>query len=345
MRRCVLLFVLAWPLFFSGSVGIGGTVLAQSAKLAEVKARGLIHCGVNTGIAGFSAQDEKGNWAGLDVDFCRALAAAVFKDASKVKFLPQEANERFKALKSGSIDVLSRNTTWTMHRDTQLGARFAGIIYYDGQGFMVKSSLGVVSVKELSGATVCVQQGTTSLLNLGDYFRAHQMDHKPIVFEKREDAVAAYGAGQCDAFTSDISSLYSVRLGLSDSDDHIVLPEVISKEPLGPAVRQGDPGWENVVRWVLFALINAEELGVSLGTVDESLGSTNPEIKRLLGKDGDFGVGLGLDKDWAYQVIKQVGHYGDIFERNLGAQSKLGISRGQNALWNDGGLMYAPPVR
>ncbi len=343
MKRSLALFVFAsivWTL-----AAIADKAIAQSKTLGAIKERGFLNCGVNSGIKGFSAQDEAGKWSGIDVDFCRALAAAIFKDGSKVKFLPQEAGDRFKALESGTIDVLSRNTTWTMARDTKLGARFVGIVYYDGQGFMVKSSLGVVSVKELSGATVCVQKGTTSELNLGDYFRAHQMDFKPVVFEKREEAVAAYGAGQCDAFTSDISSLYSVRVTLSETDDHVVLPEVISKEPLGPAVKQGDSGWANIVRWILFALINAEELGVSQKTVEESLGSTNPEVKRLLGKDGDFGVGLGLENDWAYQAIKQVGNYGEAFDRNLGAQSKLGISRGQNALWKDGGLMYAPPIR
>jgi general L-amino acid transport system substrate-binding protein len=323
----------------------GSAIAQQTSILETVKARGQLHCGVNTGIAGFSATDDKGNWKGLDVDLCRAIAAAIFKDATKVKFVPLTAKERFTALQSGEIDVLSRNTTWTMSRDTSAGLNFAGINYFDGQGFMIKKSLGVISAKELSGASVCVQTGTTTELNLGDYFRANKMDYKPVVFEKLPEAIAAYNAGRCDAFTTDVSQLYAIRLTLGKADDHIVLPEVISKEPLGPVVRQGEPQWINIVRWVLFAMINAEELGVNQGNVDAMLKSENPSIRRLLGTEGEFGAALGLDNDWAYQIVKLVGNYGESFARNVGKGSPLGIERGLNALWKDGGLQYAPPIR
>jgi general L-amino acid transport system substrate-binding protein len=321
-----------------------GPVLAEST-LQKVKDRGGLTCGVNTGIAGFSAPDDKGNWSGIDVDVCRAVAAAIFKDPSKVKFVPLTAKERFTALQSGEIDVLSRNTTWTMSRDTSAGMNFAGINYYDGQGFMVNKALGVKSAKELSGASICVQTGTTTELNVADYFRQNGITYKPVVFEKLPETIAAYNAGRCDVYTSDASQLYAMRLTLGNPADHIVLPEVISKEPLGPAVRQGDAEWANIVRWVLFALVNAEEFGVTSKNLDQMRDSTNPEIKRLLGTEGEFGKGIGLDNDWAYQAIKAVGNYGESFERNVGQGSRLNISRGQNALWRDGGLQYAPPIR
>jgi general L-amino acid transport system substrate-binding protein len=321
-----------------------GPVLAEST-LQKVKDRGELTCGVNTGIAGFSAPDDKGNWSGIDVDVCRAVAAAIFKDPSKVKFVPLTAKERFTALQSGEIDVLSRNTTWTMSRDTSAGMNFAGINYYDGQGFMVNKALGVKSAKELSGASICVQTGTTTELNVADYFRQNGITYKPVVFEKLPETIAAYNAGRCDVYTSDASQLYAMRLTLGNPADHIVLPEVISKEPLGPAVRQGDAEWANIVRWVLFALVNAEEFGVTSKNLDQMRDTTNPEIKRLLGTEGEFGKGIGLDNDWAYQAIKAVGNYGESFERNVGQGSRLNISRGQNALWRDGGLQYAPPIR
>lgn len=317
----------------------------QSSVLETVKSRGQLFCGVNTGLAGFGAPDDKGNWKGLDVDLCRAISAAIFKDPNKVKFVPLTAKERFTALQSGEIDVLSRNTTWTMSRDTAFGLSFAGINYYDGQGFMVKRSLGVVSAKELSGASICVQTGTTTEKNLADYFRSNKMEYKLVVFEKLPEAIAAYNAGRCDSFTTDVSQLYAIRLTLGKADDHVVLPEIISKEPLGPVVRQGDAQWLNIVRWTLNAMLNAEELGVNQANVDSMLNSDNPSIRRLLGKEDEFGPAIGLENDWAFQIIKLVGNYGDSFARNVGAQSPLGIARGQNALWKDGGLQYAPPIR
>ncbi len=325
--------------------GLATAPVAAQGTLQKVKDRGALVCGVNTGLAGFSAPDDKGKWSGIDVDLCRAIAAAIFKDESKVKYVPLTAKERFTALQSGEVDILSRNTTWTMSRDTSAGMNFAGINYYDGQGFMVNKSLGVKSAKELSGASICVQTGTTNELNVADYFRQTGMTYKPVVFEKLPETIAAYNAGRCDVFTSDASQLYATRLTLGNPADHIVLPDVISKEPLGPAVRQGDSQWGNIVRWVLFALINAEELGVTSANVDKMLESTNPEIIRMLGGEGDFGKGIGIDNDWAYQAIKAVGNYGETFERNVGQGSRLKISRGQNALWRDGGLQYAPPIR
>jgi general L-amino acid transport system substrate-binding protein len=324
-------------------LGIAGAAEAQT--LATVKQRGTLHCGVNVGLAGFSAPDDKGNWTGLDVDLCRALAVAVLGDDKKIKYVPTTAKERFTALQSGEIDVLSRNTTWSMSRDTKLGMVFGAVNYYDGQGFMVKKALGVKSAKELKGATVCVQTGTTTELNLADFFRANRMDYKPVVFEKADEAVNAYNSGRCDAFTTDASGLYSERLKLAKPDDHVVLPEIISKEPLGPAVRQGDAQWYNIVKWAHYAMLTAEELSVTSKNVDEMLGSSNPEIKRLLGKEGEFGKDIGLANDWAYQIVKKVGNYGEVFDRNVGEGSRLKIARGINALWTQGGLQYAPPIR
>lgn len=320
-------------------------VAAQTSTLDTVKGRGQLQCGVSTGLAGFGAPNDAGQWQGLDVDICRAVSAAVFKNVDKIKFVPLTAKERFTALQSGEIDLLSRNTTWTMSRDTAAGLNFTGISYYDGQGFMVKKTLDVVSAKELSGASICVQTGTTTELNLADYFRSNKIEYNPVVFEKLSEALAAYNAGRCDAFTTDVSQLYSIRLTLGNANDHIVLPEIISKEPLGPVVRQGDPRWANVVRWTLFAMINAEELGVTQGNVDQMKASKNPSVRRLLGVEGEYGAAVGLDNDWAYQIIKLVGNYGESFDRNVGAGSPLGIARGQNALWRDGGLQYAPPIR
>jgi general L-amino acid transport system substrate-binding protein len=315
------------------------------ATLDAVKQRGFVQCGVNTGLPGFSNADEKGNWTGLDVDVCRAVAAAIFGGADKVRFTPLTAKERLTAVQSGEVDLLSRNTTWTLTRDTSLGIHFTGVTYYDGQGFMVSNALGVSSARELDGAAVCILAGTTTELNLADYFRTHGMTYDPVVFDTADQTARGFEAGRCDVLTSDQSQLYGLRIKLAEPDKAMVLPEVISKEPLGPAVRQGDDDWFNIVRWTLYALINAEELGVTSGNVDEMKSSSNPEVRRLLGLEGIKGSGLGLPDDWAYQIIKQVGNYGEIFERNVGAGSPLKIERGLNALWKDGGLQYAPPIR
>jgi general L-amino acid transport system substrate-binding protein len=318
---------------------------ASAAPRDPINPRGFIQCGANTGLAGFGVPDDKGNWTGLDVDLCRALAAAVFDDPTKVKFIPLSAKDRFTALQSGEADVLIRNTTWTMSRDTSLGLNFTGVNYYDGQGFMVRKSLGISSALELDGASVCTQQGTTTELNLADYFRANNMKYEVVAFATSDETVKAYDSGRCDAFTTDASGLYAERLKLTNPDDHIVLPEIISKEPLGPSVRHGDDQWFDVVKWVHFAMLNAEELGVTQANVDEMLKSENPEIKRLLGTEGKFGEAIGLTNDWAYRVIKHVGNYGEVFERNVGEGSPLKIKRGLNALWTKGGLQYAPPIR
>jgi general L-amino acid transport system substrate-binding protein len=318
---------------------------AASPTLDAVKARGVLNCGVNTGLAGFAAPDDKGEWTGIDADFCRAVAAAIFKDATKIRFVPLNAKERFTALQSGEIDLLSRNTTWTMSRDTSLGMNFTGVMYYDGQVFMVRKSLGLKSVKELGGASICVQTGTTNEQNLADFFATTGMTYRPVVFERLVEVMAAYNSGRCDAFTTDSSQVISERTRLPVPDDHVILPELISKEPLGPVVRQGDAEWANIVRWTHFAMLNAEELGVTRANVDEMKASPNPEIRRLLGVDGEFGKGIGLDNDWAAAALRAVGNYGESFDRNLGMGSRLKIERGRNALWKDGGLMYAPPIR
>src|SRR5438132_8218144 len=318
---------------------------ASAQTLNTVKQRGVLNCGSNGTLAGFGLPDSQGQWAGLDVDFCRALAAAIFNDAKKVKFVPLTAKDRFTALQSGEVDVLARNTTWTLSRDTSLGLNFTGVNYYDGQGFMVRKALKVNSALELSDAAVCVQQGTTTELNLADYFRANKMKLKTVTFATSDEAVKAYDAGRCDAYTTDASGLYSERLRLAKSDDHIVLPEIISKEPLGPSVRHGDDQWFDIVKWTHYAMVTAEELGVTKANVDEQMKSANPDVKRLLGTEGNYGEQLGLTKDWAYRVIKHVGNYGEIFERNVGQGSPLKISRGLNALWTKGGLQYAPPIR
>jgi general L-amino acid transport system substrate-binding protein len=319
---------------------------AEAATLDTVRGRAVLQCGVSQGAPGFSTVNDKGEWTGMDVDFCRGLSAAVFGDASKVKFTPLSSKERFTSIQSGDVDILARNTTWTMSRDGGgIGLSFIGVLYYDGQGFMVKKSVGVDSAEKLAGAAVCTNAGTTTELNIADFFRARSQKYDIVTFEKSDEAVAAYVAGRCDVYSTDVSGLYGYRLRLAAPDDHVVMPEVISKEPLGPAVRQGDDQWFKIARWVLFALINAEELGVTSKNVDEMKNSPNPEIKRLLGAEGDFGEKLGMPKDWGYQVIKAVGNYGEIFDRNLGSGSPLNIKRGLNSLWNKGGILYAPPIR
>lgn len=322
--------------------------VAQSASaqtLKTVKDRGMLNCGSNGSLAGFGLPDAQGKWTGLDVDFCRAVAAAIFGDANKVKFVPLSAKDRFTALQSGEVDLLARNTTWTSSRDTSLGLNFVGVDYYDGQGFMVRKSLKVNSALELNGASVCVQQGTTTELNLADFFRAKNMQAKTVTFATANEAVKAYDAGRCDAYTTDASSLYSERLRLANANDHIVLPEIISKEPLGPAVRHGDDQWFDVVKWTLYALINAEELNITSKNIDEMVKSTNPDIKRFVGTEGSYGEQLGLGKDWAVHIVKLVGNYGELFDRNVGAGSPLKIDRGLNKLWSKGGIQYAPPIR
>ena len=323
---------------------VAGALSANAATLDQVKTRGQLICGANPGLAGFGLPDDQGMYKGLDVDECKAIAAAIFNDPNKVKYLPINAKDRPTILASGEIDVLIRNTTWTLSRQTG-GMFFTGINFYDGQGFMVRKKLGVDSALKLDGASICVQQGTTTELNLADYFRANNMKLEAVVFATDEEATKAYDSGRCDAYTTDASGLYSERLKMSSPDDHIVLPEIISKEPLGPSVRRDDVQWFQIVQWIHYALITAEELGVTQANVDEKLKSDNPAIRRLLGVEGSYGEGLGLTNDWAYRIIKAVGNYGEIFERNVGQGSPIKISRGLNALWNKGGLQYAPPIR
>lgn len=320
---------------------------AQAGQTFDaVKAKGFVQCGVSTGVAGFSAADSKGQWSGIDVDMCKAIAAAMFGDANKYKVTPLTPQQRFTALQSGEVDVLTRNTTQTLQRDTALGLNAAGVNYYDGQGFMVPKKLGVKSAKELNGATVCVQPGTTTELNLADYFRANKMQFNPVVIEKQDEVVAAFVSGRCDVFTTDASQLASVRVTQTPKpDDYVILPEIISKEPLGPVVRHGDDQWFDVVKWSLFAMIEAEEYGVTSKNVDEMLKSNNPNIKRILGVTEGGGKNLGVDEKWAYNIIKQVGNYGESFERNVGKDSPMKLERGLNALWTNGGLMYAWPIR
>jgi general L-amino acid transport system substrate-binding protein len=338
MKRVSLVVTLA--------LAAGLSAQAASAQtLKTVKDRGMLSCGVSQGLPGFSSPDDKGNWTGLDVDICRAIAAAIFNDASKIKFVPLSAKDRFTALQSGEIDVLSRNTTWTLSRDTSLGANFTGVTYYDGQGFMVKKALKVNSALELNSASVCVQQGTTTEQNLADYFKGNNMKYEVIAFGTNDEAVKAYESGRCDVFTTDVSGLYADRLKLANTADHVVLPEVISKEPLGPMVRHGDDQWFDIVKWTLYGMITAEELGITQKNVDEMAKSDKPEMKRVFGTDGNLGEQLGLTKDWVPRIVKSVGNYGESFERNVGAGSKLGIARGLNNLWSKGGIQYAPPIR
>ncbi len=338
MKRALLLMTIA------AAVALPQAASAQQT-LKTVKERGALSCGVSQGLPGFSSPDDKGVWTGLDVDLCRAIAAAIFDDPNKVKYLPLSAKDRFTALQSSEIDILSRNTTWTLSRDTSLGLNFAGVNYYDGQGFLARKKLKVNSALELNSASVCVQTGTTTEQNLGDYFKANNMKYEIIAFATADETVKAYEAGRCDVFTSDVSQLYAMRLKLADSAEHVVLPEVISKEPLGPMVRHGDDQWNDIARWVLFAMLNAEEMGITQKNIDEAVKSAKPDMKRLLGTDGNFGEQLGLTKDWVVRIVKHVGNYGESFDRNVGSGSKLQISRGLNKLWNQGGIQYAPPVR
>lgn len=320
---------------------------ALADTLQEIRARGKLNCGVTQGLGGFSAVDAQGNWTGIDVDFCRAVAAAVLEDGSRVNFVPLSSKQRFTALQSGEIDLLSRATTWTMQNEAGQGLFFVGVIYYDGQGFMVRKKLEVQSALELSGAEVCTNTGTTTELNIADFFRSRGMPYKLVGFEKSDEALKAYEAERCDVYSTDTSALYAQRLKLANPDDNVILPDVISKEPMAPAVRQNDAKWANIVRWTLFALINAEELGVTKDNVDAKLAdpAAHPAVKRLLGAEGDFGAFLGLKKDFAAMAIKAVGNYGEMFETNVGAKSPLKIERGQNRLWSQGGLMFAPPIR
>jgi general L-amino acid transport system substrate-binding protein len=324
--------------------GVSG---ASASTLSDVKAKGFVQCGVNPGLLGFAQPDAAGNWTGFDVDYCRAIAAAIFGDPTKVKYTALNATTRLPALESREIDVLVRNTTWTINRDTAHPLLFRAVNYYDGQGFMVRKGLNVKSALELSGAAICVQAGTTTELNLADYFKANNLQYNPVVFEKLEEVNAAYESGRCDVYTTDQSGLYSLRLSLKNPDEHIILPEIISKEPLGPAVRQGDDQWFNIISWTAYAMINAEEFGITTANVDEMKNSPDPDIKRFLGTEekSTIGIDLGLDNAWAYNIIKSVGNYGEVFERNLGQGSPLKIQRGLNALWNKGGIQYAPPVR
>jgi general L-amino acid transport system substrate-binding protein len=317
----------------------------SSPTLAAVKTRGSLVCGVNEGLPGFSNVDERGIWSGFDVDFCRAIAAAVFGDPKKVKLVPLSADARFQALRDGKIDVLARNSTWTMGRETEFGLTFVGATYYDGQGFMVPRALRINSALQLDGAKVCVQSGTTTIDNLADFFSSNSMALQEVISSSTDESIKNYDAGLCSALTSDLSQLYALRLRLAKPRDQVILPDVISKEPLGPVVRNNDLQWISVVRWVYFAMINAEELGVSSQTIDQALRSQKPEVKRLVGTTGDFGEQIGLTNAWAANIIRTVGNYGEVFERNLGARTPLAIPRGLNQLWNEGGIQYAPPIR
>lgn len=322
-----------------------GSITLNADTLSEVQKQGFVKCGVDGGLPGFSEVGSDGIYRGIDVDICRAVAAAVFGDAKKVKYVALNAKERLTALQSGEIDMLSRNTTWTETRDTSLGLSFAGVNYYDGQGFMVTKKLGVKSAKELDGASICLQTGTTTELNVADYFRSNKMKYKLVSYDTNDQVVKAYESGRCDVLTSDQSQLYGLRIKLAKPDESIVLPEVISKEPLGPVVRKGDGKWFDIVRWSFYAMLTAEEAGVTSKNVDAMLKTDNPDVRRLLGVEGQMGENLGLKKDFAYNIIKQVGNYGEAFEATVGEGSPLKIKRGYNALWTKGGLQYAPPFR
>lgn len=323
---------------------LANTGIAAASTLDDVKARGTLICGTNPATAGFSLPDNNGNWTGFVVDYCRAVATAVLGDPAKVKFIPLESKDRFTALQSGEIDILAHNATWTSSRDASLGILFAGVYFYDGQGFMVHKG-GPTDASGLDGASICVSQGTTSELNIADYFRTHGMTYEAVGFANEIDELKAFEQGRCDVYSADTSSLNAARLQMANPDDNVVLPDIISKEPLGPVVRQGDDAWFNVAKWALFALVSAEEFGVTSANVDEMRNSDNPNIRRLLGAEGTFGKDLGLADDWAANVVKAVGNYGEMFERNIGTSSPLGIKRGVNALWSTGGLQYAPPIR
>lgn len=320
--------------------------LAGAATLDDVKARGELICGVNTGLVGFAAPDANGNWSGFDVAICQAVAAAVLGDPSKVKYVPTSGQTRFTALGSGEVDLLARNTTWTFSRDTDLKLQFTAINYYDGQGFMVRKDSGVTSAKELDGASVCIQTGTTTELNLADYFKANNMSYQPITVDSNAEGEQQFLAGACDAYTTDASGLAATRAAFANPGDYVILPEIISKEPLAPAVRQGDDQWTDIVRWTIYALIAAEEYGVTSANIDElAKGTDHPEVNRMLGTEGDLGGMIGLDKQWAVRAIKANGNYGEIFAATIGEQTPIGLARGLNAQWTQGGLMYAPPFR
>ncbi len=333
-------------LLAASALTVASAAGASAGTLDDVRAKGFIQCGVSTGVPGFAFTDDAGNWQGFDPAVCQGVAAAVFGDASKVKYTPTTGKTRFTALASGEIDMLARNTTWTFSRDVDLGFTFVGVNYYDGQGFMVPKALGVTSAKQLDGASVCIQTGTTTELNLADFFRLNNMKYEPVPIETNEEARTNYLAGRCDVYTTDASGLAATRAAFENPGDHVVLPEIISKEPLGPLVRHGDDQWGDVVRWTLNAMINAEEYGVTSANVDDlAKGSDNPEVNRLLGTEGDLGGMLGLDKKWAYNVIKQVGNYGEVYEKFIGANTPIGLERGINAQYKDGGILYAPPMR
>ncbi len=330
----------------AGSILIGLASTAGAGTLDDIKAKGFLQCGINTGLPGFAYKDDAGEWQGFDVEFCRALTAAVFGDAGKVKYTNLTGVTRFEALKSGEIDVLSRNTTWTYSRDVDLKLTFVGVNYYDGQGFLVRKDLGVTSALELDGASVCIQTGTTTELNLADFFRSNNLNYEPVPLENNEEARQNYLAGRCDVYTSDRSGLAATRAVLENPDDHVILSEIVSKEPLGPLVRHGDDEWGDVARWTLNALILAEEYGIDSSNIDQlASGTDNPEINRMLGTEGEFGAMLGLDKDWAVNVIKATGNYGEIFDRHIGPDTPIGLDRGVNASYKDGGILYAPPFR
>jgi general L-amino acid transport system substrate-binding protein len=339
-----------WVALAVALVVLGGLTTAKPAAAGEtldkIKAAGSFSCGVPTGIPGYAQPDSQGVYSGFDIDVCKAISAALFGDPNKIKYVPLTAQQRFAALQSGEVDVLSNNTTWTLTRDTDLGFDFAPVVFYDGQGFLVTKKLGVKSAKELNGATVCVQPGTTTELNLADYFRSNKMEYKPVVIEKIDEVVAAFFSGRCDVYTGDSSALASIRVGrASNPDDYVILPERISKEPLAPVVRHGDNQWHDVVDWTIYALMQAEESGITQANVDDMLKTDDPSIKRMLGVTPGMGKALGLDEKWAYNEIKLVGNYGEIFDRNIGASSPLKLERGLNALWTKGGLIYAMPIR
>ncbi len=318
---------------------------ASAQTLEKVKARGSVNCGVNPALPGFSARDAQGNWSGFDIDLCRALAAAIFNDPGKVQYTPLSTTERLPALQADKIDVLSRNTTWTFSREAPLRLNFTAVTYYDGQGFLVRRSTNATSALELNGASICVQKDTTSELNVADFFRANNMKFQIVALPTAEEMLKAYDSGTCSVATSDTSQLFAARLALKSPDDHVVLPDIISKEPLGPFVRSGDDQWLGIVKWAHFAMVNAEELGVTSKTIDEALKSTKPDVRRLVGTEENYGEQLGLTKDWVVRIVRHVGNYGEIFERNVGTGSRLAIPRGINSLWTNGGIQYAPPIR
>jgi general L-amino acid transport system substrate-binding protein len=337
------------------SIGLAVAVLVAAAAITYERydtrtlkrtiRRGEVFCGVNAGLPGFSIPDDKGNWTGFDVDFCRAVAAAIFDDPKKAKFIPLDASERFKELQSRKVDILSRNSTWSMSREESYDLYFPAVAYYDGQGFMLPRSRNIDSALDLNNSKVCVQEATTTQLNLADYFRTNNMKYEEMKFSKLDELIKAYDSGKCDTFTADVSQLYALRLNLAKPDDHVILPDVISKEPLAPVVRQRDDDWMMIVKWTLYAMINAEELGVTSQNIDEALKSKKPDVMRLVGTEGSYGEDLGLTRDWAVRIIRHVGNYGEVYDRNVGSGSKLHIPRGLNQLWNAGGIQYAPPIR